>query len=77
MLIDTHVHSSGISPCSRRDPYQLIAEFLADKIGFYSITETVCDVVGKMQDAKNVHTLDGIIECDREARKLMRERLGV
>lgn len=31
MLIDTHVHSAGISPCSRRDPYQLIAEFLADK----------------------------------------------
>ena len=54
-----------------------VAEFLADKIGFYTITETVCDVVDKMQDAKNVHTLDGIIDCDREARRLMRERLGV
>ena len=31
MLIDTHVHSSGISPCSRRNPCQLIAEYLADK----------------------------------------------
>ena len=31
MLIDTHVHSSGISPCSRRNPQQLIAEYLADK----------------------------------------------
>lgn len=31
MLIDTHVHSSGISPCSRRNPSQLIAEYIADK----------------------------------------------
>lgn len=31
MLIDTHVHSAGISPCSRRNPNQLIAEYLADK----------------------------------------------
>jgi len=31
MLIDTHVHSAGISPCSRRNPTQLIAEYLADK----------------------------------------------
>ena len=31
MLIDTHVHSAGISPCSRRNPNQLIAEYIADK----------------------------------------------
>lgn len=30
MIIDTHVHSSGISTCSRRNPYDLIAEYIAD-----------------------------------------------
>lgn len=54
-----------------------VARFLDDKIGFYTITETVCDVVGKMQGAANVHTLDGIIECDRQARELTMERLGI
>ena len=31
MLIDAHVHTSGISCCSRRNPLQMIAQFLADK----------------------------------------------
>ena len=46
-----------------------VAEFLKDNIGFYDITETVCAVVDSMQSAKDVHTLEGIIECDREARR--------
>lgn len=54
-----------------------VAEFLAGKIGFYGITEAVCGVVDEMQSASEVHTLDGIIECDREARRLARVRLGV
>ena len=53
-----------------------VAEFLRGKIGFYAITECVCSVVDAMQSAKNVHTLDGIIECDREARRLARLTLG-
>ena len=46
-----------------------VAEFLKGNIGFYAITETVCEVVDLMQPAKDVHTLEGIIECDREARR--------
>ena len=46
-----------------------VAEFLNRRIGFYAITETVLSVVDSMQAAKDVHTLEGIIECDREARR--------
>lgn len=46
-----------------------VAEFLKGKIGFYAITETVCSVVDSMQAASEVHTLEGIISCDREARQ--------
>ena len=46
-----------------------VAEFLNRRIGFYAITETVLYVVDSMQAAKDVHTLEGIIECDREARR--------
>ena len=54
-----------------------VAEFLKGNTDFYKITETVCTVVDKMQSAKNVHTLDGIIECDREARRLAKSALGI
>ena len=46
-----------------------VAEFLNRRIGFYAITETVLSAVDSMQAAKEVHTLEGIIECDREARR--------
>ncbi len=49
-----------------------VAEFLADKIGFQKITDAVCSVVEQMQSARDVHTLDGIINADREARELAR-----
>ena len=54
-----------------------VAEFLKGSIGFYTITESVCSVVDKMQSAKDVHTLDGIISCDREARQLAKAELGI
>ena len=54
-----------------------VAEFLKGSIGFYTITESVCSVVDKMQSAKDVHTLDGIISCDREARRLAKAELGI
>ena len=31
MLIDVHVHTSGISRCSRRKPVEMIAQFISDK----------------------------------------------
>ncbi|MBQ8818708.1 MAG: 1-deoxy-D-xylulose-5-phosphate reductoisomerase [Clostridia bacterium] len=54
-----------------------VAEFLKGGIGFYTITEAVCSVVDKMQSAKDVYTLDGIISCDREARQLAKAELGI
>ena len=52
-----------------------VAEFLKGNIGFYKITESVCNVVDRMQSAKDVHSLDGIIGCDRAARAIAREIL--
>ncbi len=52
-----------------------VAEFLRGSIGFYAITEGVCSVVDRMQSASEIHTLDGIIAADREARELTKETL--
>ena len=46
-----------------------VAKFLKGDIGFYDITEGVCRVVDDMQSAADIHTLDGIIGADREARE--------
>ena len=54
-----------------------VAEFLKGNIRFYTITECVCDVVERMQSAKDIHTLDGILCADREARELARISLGI
>jgi 1-deoxy-D-xylulose-5-phosphate reductoisomerase len=54
-----------------------VAQFLAGNIGFYTITESVLSVVESMQYAKDTHTLDGIIECDREARRKAERVLGL
>ena len=52
-----------------------VAEFLKNKIKFYAITEAVCEVVEQMSSAKDIHSLDGIIVCDRQARELARNLL--
>ena len=54
-----------------------VAEFLKGNIGFYTITESVTDVVSSMEYAKDIHDLEGIIQCDREARRRVGERLGL
>ena len=46
-----------------------VDKFLKGKIGFFAITQVVCSVVSDMQYAKDKHTLDEIILCDREARE--------
>lgn len=46
--------------------------FLHNKISFAAITESVCSVVGDMVSAADVHTLDGILACDQEARERTR-----
>ena len=49
-----------------------VARFLDGKLGFYDIIESVCRVVSDMEYAKDKHTLDEIIECDRAARERIR-----
>ena len=47
-----------------------VASFLAHKLGFYGITEVVQQVVSEMEKSARLHSLDDIIESDREAREL-------
>lgn len=54
-----------------------VDSFLKGKIGFYAITETVREVVERMQPACRAHTLDDILECDRAARAEAHKVLGV
>ena len=54
-----------------------VAHFLKGNMGFYSITQSVCEIVEKMQYASQYHSLDKIIEADREARRLTKEILGI
>ena len=54
-----------------------VAAFLNKKIGFYKITDAVCETLDRLQSAAAVHSLDGILELDREARKVAKEILAV
>jgi len=47
-----------------------VAEFLKDRISFYRIMEIVSDVVSRLDEAKNAHSLEEILNYDREARRL-------
>ncbi len=49
--------------------------FLRDKIAFAAITDSVLRVVSDMNHAVQSHTLDGILDCDREARERVRSLL--
>ena len=46
-----------------------VAAFLQEKIGFTEIFDSVTQVVSDMSDKASVHTLNDIIEADREARR--------
>ena len=54
-----------------------VAAFLDRRISFYSITEAVCETVNDLNKAKAAHTLDSILEYDREARELTRKKLNL
>ncbi len=47
-----------------------VAAFLGEKIAFTDIFDSVTQVVSDMSSKSSVHTLEGIIEADREARGL-------
>ena len=54
-----------------------VGAFLNKKIGFYDITESVCEVVDRLSDAQNGMTLEAILDYDKEARILARSVLGL
>ena len=52
-----------------------VSAFLNKKIGFYSIFESVSEVLSRLDYASKKTTLDEILEMDREARALTKEIL--
>jgi 1-deoxy-D-xylulose-5-phosphate reductoisomerase len=52
-----------------------VSAFLNKKIGFYDMTESVCDVCERLSKAKDVTTLDSILDYDKEARALAKSIL--
>ena len=52
-----------------------VDSFLKEKISFYQIVDSVCNVVEKMSNASKLNSLDEILECDKEARRLTLEIL--
>ena len=47
-----------------------VAAYLSGKISFAQISESVCYAVHSMEYAKDMHTLEGIFEADKEARRI-------
>ena len=54
-----------------------VGAFLNKKIGFYDITESVCEVVERLSSAQNAITLDAILDYDKEARALAKSVLSL
>ena len=53
-----------------------VEAFLAGKLSFVGIIDTVCEVFSRMSHAKDAKTLQQIILADREARAITRELIG-
>ena len=65
-------HKGGALPAVLNAANEVaVARFLENKIGFFDIIESVCETVDRMQSAKSVHSLEGIIDCDRQARAVI------
>lgn len=54
-----------------------VEAFLKDKISFGKISESVCRVVSDLKRVADIHTLEGILECDTEAREMCRSYLKI
>lgn len=64
------IESGGALPAVLNAANEVAVDaFLNEKIGFYDITESVCETVKALSDAKSVHSLDGILDYDRTARE--------
>ena len=54
-----------------------VAAYLAEKIKFGQITDCVCHTVYAMPEASEIHTLEGIFEADKKARKIAKSYLNI
>jgi 1-deoxy-D-xylulose-5-phosphate reductoisomerase len=54
-----------------------VAAYLAEKIKFGQITECVCHTVYEMSEASEIHTLEGIFDADKKARKIAKAYLKI
>ena len=54
-----------------------VGAFLAGKIGFYAITESVSETLLRLSSARNAHTLEQILGYDREARRVAADILSL
>lgn len=54
-----------------------VGAFLDGRAEFWQITDSVSEVFDNFNEAKNAHTLDEIIACDREARRRTAKLLGL
>ena len=54
-----------------------VGAFLDRKIGFYAITESVCEVCERLSDAYNAVELKDILGYDKAARELAKSVLGL
>ena len=71
-------HSLGGGMCAVMNAADEVAveAFLAERIGFADISETVLYTFDQMLAAKESTTLDAIIEADRAAREIANERVS-
>ena len=78
-LLDLALYSlaRGGATCAALNAANEVAveAFLKEKICFGQISDCVCHVVHSMEGAKDVHTLEGILEVDRIARGMARQFL--
>ena len=65
--------AGGALPAALNAANEVAVEgFLAGKITFPAIAETVLSTLARLTGARNLHTLDEILETDLEARKIAR-----
>ena len=80
-LLDLALYSlaRGGATCAIMNAANEIAvdAFLKEKISFGQISDCVCQVVYSMEYAKDVHTIDGILAMDCEARELAKKILNI
>ncbi len=65
------IAAGGATPAVMNAADEIAVEaFLAERIGFYGISDVVCATVEKLSAAKNAHSVDEILAYDKEAREV-------